>query len=318
MHLVIRVLLASTGLALTTASVSQAQSAVDQWSEVMGEAWSDFEGERTPLHSRSRVALYSVMFEAANAVDPSYSSPVSLSVDVANADADYAAYAAANMLLERLFGDEVSETSSELMEAAAEGLSNNTIVASINVAEAAVESVSTWLDFEQEDLPAYRPFTVAGQYVPTQSLIGLWATGGTPILLESRDELFPEGPPPLDSDVWARDYNEVTAIGSEDSETRTEEETFEARFWVAKDWEPLVEQIAERRGLSVLETSRLYVMTAIATSDAGLTTFAAKHHFQFWRPETAIRNADLDDRVDTDIVENWTPLLRSPMHPEYP
>lgn len=314
----LKTLLASTGLALAVSSAGLAQSAPDQWSDAMGKAWQNFEGDRSALHSRSRAALYSAMFVAANAVDPAYNSPVLLDVDVTGADADYAAHAAADILLTRLFGEDAADASTEIMTSVAEGLSSEAIIASTRVAEAAVDAVWDWLDYEQDEIPAYRPFTTPGQYVPTQGLVGWRATASTPIMLESRDELFPDGPPALDSDVWARDFNEVSAIGSEDSETRTEEQTFEAWFWVSKDWEPLVEQVAERRSLSALETSRIYAMTAIATSDAGLTTFAAKHHFQFWRPETAIPNADLDGREDTDIIEEWTPLLRSPMHPEYP
>ena len=47
-----------------------------------------------------------------------------------------------------------------------------------------------------------------------------------------------DGPPPLRSKRWARDYNEVKEIGSSTSTTRTAEQTLAARFWA----EPPVQQ----------------------------------------------------------------------------
>jgi hypothetical protein len=38
----------------------------------------------------------------------------------------------------------------------------------------------------------------------------------------------------------------------------------------------------------------------------------------FWRPITAIRNGDIDGNDATEADAAWTPLIDTPLHPEYP
>ncbi len=38
----------------------------------------------------------------------------------------------------------------------------------------------------------------------------------------------------------------------------------------------------------------------------------------FWRPATAIRNADRDGHDATQREASWAPLIDAPLHPEYP
>ena len=54
---------------------------------------------------------------------------------------------------------------------------------------------------------------------------------------------------------------------------------------------------------------------AIATDDAFIAVFEAKYHYNFWRPITAIRNADLSDNPATQRDATWLPLGDTPMHP---
>jgi hypothetical protein len=46
--------------------------------------------------------------------------------------------------------------------------------------------------------------------------------------------------------------------------------------------------------------------------------FEAKYHYQFWRPITAIRNGDRDSNAATERDPDWTPLIVTPIQPEYP
>ncbi len=52
--------------------------------------------------------------------------------------------------------------------------------------------------------------------------------------------------------------------------------------------------------------------------DALIATFDAKYHYHFWRPLTAVRNADIDGNDATQRDASWLPLFDTPMHPEYP
>jgi hypothetical protein len=46
--------------------------------------------------------------------------------------------------------------------------------------------------------------------------------------------------------------------------------------------------------------------------------FEAKYHYVFWRPITAIPLADSDGNPATIADPNWTPLIITPAHPDYP
>jgi hypothetical protein len=67
-----------------------------------------------------------------------------------------------------------------------------------------------------------------------------------------------------------------------------------------------------------VQTPWLATMRQIATTDAGIACFDSKFYYQFWRPITAIRNADKDGNPDTIADPTWQSLLTVPGHPEYP
>ena len=58
--------------------------------------------------------------------------------------------------------------------------------------------------------------------------------GRKPWLLASADQFRPGPPPSLTSAVWARDYNEIKALGAKQSTQRTADQTAIARFWEAR------------------------------------------------------------------------------------
>jgi hypothetical protein len=68
----------------------------------------------------------------------------------------------------------------------------------------------------------------------------------------------------------------------------------------------------------VTQNARLFAAVAQAADDALIAVFEAKYHYHFWRPITAIRNGDIDDNNATERESSWTPLIDTPMHPEYP
>ena len=51
----------------------------------------------------------------------------------------------------------------------------------------------------------------------------------------------------------------------------------------------------------------------MAMDDGLIAVFDAKYTYNFWRPVTAIRNAEGDARDP-----GWMPFIDTPMHPEYP
>src|SRR2546427_471460 len=112
---------------------------------------------------------------------------------------------------------------------------------------------------------SYRPHTTPGVYVPTVLPdIAHWP-GRKPWLLASADQFRPGPPPSLTSAVWARDYNEIKALGAKQSTQRTAEQTAIARFWEARVptiYLPVVLSVATAPGREPTQNARLL---AVAT-----------------------------------------------------
>jgi PAP2 superfamily len=167
----------------------------------------------------------------------------------------------------------------------------------------------------------YRPHTTAGVYVPTTTPAVTQWPQRKPWLMRSAAQFRPAGPPPLTSETWARDFNEVKALGGRASARRSAEQTDLARFWdysAPPIYHALVRSVALQPGRSLERNARLFAAVAQAMDDALIAVFDAKYHYAFWRPVTAIRNGDLDGNDATEREAGWSPLIDVPMHPEYP
>lgn len=167
----------------------------------------------------------------------------------------------------------------------------------------------------------YRPNTAAGVYVPTVGPAAPHWGKRRPWVMPRGDHFRPGPPPGLTSDTWARDYNEIKAVGSRNSTQRTPEQTAIARFWEATApvvyW-PIARSVAGTPGRDVTDNARLFALAAMAMDDALIAVFDAKYTYNLWRPVTAIRNGDIDGNNATDRDPGWTPFIETPMHPEYP
>ena len=168
---------------------------------------------------------------------------------------------------------------------------------------------------------SYRPRTVPGVYVPTViPAVPQWPQR-KPWVMARPDQFRPGPPPRLTGKLWARDYNEIKALGARASASRTAEQTEIARFWEATGPEiyfGLVKSVAATAGRDPIRNARLFAVAGQAMDDALIGVFDAKHRYGFWRPITAIRNGDRDANPATERDGSWLPLIDTPMHPEYP
>jgi hypothetical protein len=168
---------------------------------------------------------------------------------------------------------------------------------------------------------SYRPFTRAGVYVPTVIPEAPQWTKRKPWLMTIAAQFRPAPPPDLKSEHWARDFNEVKMLGRSDSQTRTAEQTAIALFWeevMPPIYHGIVRSITTQSGREITQNARLFAAVTQAVDDGLIAVFDAKYHYAFWRPVTAIRNGDIDDNDATESDDSWTPLINTPMHPEYP
>jgi hypothetical protein len=148
----------------------------------------------------------------------------------------------------------------------------------------------------------------------------------TPFTLTSADQFRPAGPPDLASAEYAAALNDVKSLGSATSTVRTADQTEIAQFWANDSGtytapghlEHIAVDLAQQQGTSIEGSAQLLAEATVAMADAAIATWEAKSAFYFWRPIEAIRHADSDGNLATMADPDWTPLLPTPGHPEYP
>ena len=156
---------------------------------------------------------------------------------------------------------------------------------------------------------------------PAQTASTPWAATMRPFMLERASQFRAEPPPALDSEQYAKDLEEVKAYGSIDGSARTPEQTATAYFWNAfsiNQSNGTMQNVVRQHELDIVDAARLFAMGDLVMSDAGIACFDSKYLYLYWRPITAIQNADQDGNDGTTADPAWAPLLGTPTHPEYP
>jgi hypothetical protein len=167
---------------------------------------------------------------------------------------------------------------------------------------------------------AYRPRTSPGVYVPTAITLSSMWPDMKPFAMTTGSQFRPAPPISLDSEDWARDYNEIKDYGGHNSTKRTSQQTETARFWInpLTGYQPFLRQLVTSRQMDVADSARFMALAVVGLNDAIIAVLDAKYHYNFWRPITAIRNGDIDGNPATDRDATWQPISPTPMHPEYP
>ncbi len=171
---------------------------------------------------------------------------------------------------------------------------------------------------------AFNGGTSAGMWRPTQpqfaSMAVPWVSTVKPFTLNSPSQFRAEQPPRLDSGRYARDYDEVKAIGGLTSSTRTPEQTDLAYFWAANYgvvWNQVLRDIAGTHVKTIGDSARLFALANLATADAGISAWDSKRHYAYWRPITAIQEGENDGNPRTVGDRGWQPLVATPPYPDY-
>jgi len=276
-----------------------------------------------PVGEREAAIVNLAMFGAVNSIERRYR-PYLVQLDAPQgADPEAAAASAAATALAALHPDAAARFKSELAEFLGHLRSNPQSVS--GGARLGEEVASKLLQARANDgaiaADPYRPNTRPGQYVPTATMVAATWPNVPPFALASASQFRPGPPPALTSREWAADYNEVKNLGSKASTQRTAQQTETARFWLMTGptaYHPLAWQVVAARRMSLVDSAHFMAVFAVSLTDAYVAVFDAKYRYEFWRPITAIRNADLDGNAATEIDATWQPIDATPMHPEYP
>jgi hypothetical protein len=304
--------------ALLLAGVAHADVVTD-WDIAAGDIVND-SNLPTPVANRVFAIVQTASYRAANSITGRYGGGHTerrgaASVDAAIAAAHHATLAAL-LSAQKAAIDTAYETALAKIATGAEkdaGIAVGEREAAATLAERAGDGADA--------AESWRPRTAPGVYVPTViPAVPQWP-GRKPWLMTGAAQFRPGPPPALTSAQWARDYNEIKAIGAQNSTTRTPEQTAIARFWETHRptiYHGILRSVANQPGRDVTQNAHLFMAAAQAIDDAIIAVFDGKYAFNFWRPITAIRNGDQDGNDATERDASWRPLIDTPLHPEYP
>jgi hypothetical protein len=143
---------------------------------------------------------------------------------------------------------------------------------------------------------------------------GAWVGNVLPFIVPSAEMLRTDGPNPLTSAEYAEDFNEVKELGSLTSITRTADQTDAAIWWQDHGvalWNRIFRALAASQNLNIADSARLFAMENLAAADGAIGCWNDKYYWQFWRPITAIREADTDGNPATEADPTWWPLFHT-------
>ena len=277
--------------------------------------------------SRNLAMVQVAMFDAINAIQPRYRPYLDLPAPPAGALPEAAAAAAAYGVLVRLLPAQVGALNAALASSLAplpdgagktSGVQYGDLVASLMYQNRLHDNLLTpGPIYVSSGLPGAYQITTPGPPQPVNTNAQNWI----PFAMISASQFRPSGPPALTSRRYADDLNETRALGELNSPYRSAIDDETAR-WHTELAQFQLNRIARAEvatdGRDLLEHARLFALLNLALVDAATSVFDAKYAYLFWRPVTAIRNADLDDNARTDVDPGWSPFLTTPPHPEYP
>jgi hypothetical protein len=275
-----------------------------------------------PVAYRAMAMLHIAMFDALNSIEPRYRPYYAKFPATQDTSKDAAAAAAAGAVLGNLLPEIASDIQAALQSYLAAIPDSEAKSNGVKLGEAVAAKTLEARASDGSSAPdAYRPVTKAGIYTPTALTVTPQWPDLTPFAMTSPSQFRPKPPIALESEQWAKDYNEIKELGGKNSGKRSPQQTEDARFWLLTgplSTHPLSRQIAIRKEMSVIDSARFMTVTTAAEADAAIAVMDAKYRYAFWRPITAIRNGDIDGNDATEREATWQPIDNTPMHPEYP
>lgn len=174
------------------------------------------------------------------------------------------------------------------------------------------------------DMVAYMPQAGPGKWRPDpfhmdqQAWGPAWGTV-TPFSIPNTADFVNALPPipELTSQAYTDAFNLTKDYGDLNSVVRSDEQTRIGLFWGYDHpglgpppvlYNQNMAEIAAQAGNTPAENARLFALGSVAMADAAISAWDAKFKYNFWRPVTAIQEADTDGNPNTLQDANWRPL----------
>lgn len=272
--------------------------------------------------------VHAAIYDAVNAIDGRYSFyKIQISNAPKDASKEAAAITAAYQVLKKLFPaqQQYLETKyQESLSTISEGKSKTDgILIGETVASKFIQNRAN--DGRDANVPFIQKIKASGVWQPTfpaySAPLTPWLARMRPFVIESPWQFRPSGPPSLSSPKWAKDFNETKTFGDLNSRARTPAQTEIGLFYTehaGSQLSRIFRDFSIAQKISLEDNARLFAMLYLSVADSLIAAWDSKYHFNYWRPVTAIRNADSDGNKLTVADSEWIPLAPTPDHPEYP
>ncbi len=271
---------------------------------------------------RVMAIVQTAVYEAANAAQPMYVRSAIAVPDAPGASVDAAITEAAYRSLLDLFPPAKLAFEQERSRRLARIPDSPAKTMGIATGEAAAAAVLKWRSEDHADFSTiYIPGTGDGAYLPTSSnpMAGPLAFHMQPFGFASYADFRPPPPAPLDSAQMRRDLEEVSILGAKNSTLRTPEQTEIGLFHALPgiySWSSIARQTVEHLALGRTESARFMALVETTVMDSHMAVWDAKYFYNLWRPVTALRAGG--GPLHWKPIPDWTPLINTPMIPEYP
>lgn len=301
------------------------QDPVIEWNMIMRTTVAPIVGF---MPTRTAAMMHLAIFEAVNAIVKDYEPYLGTLEAPANASPKAAAIAAAHHTLRSLHPENGTSLDASL-DASLSAIPDGTAkVHGIAVGEEAADAILAIRVNDRAavaNLQMYVPGSEPGdwQLTPPGFVRNFFVGWGNVATFGIKDgaQFNPKPPPSIDSNKYARHYNEVKEFGSVNSTVRTQAQTDRARFYSVNlptyVFNETASQVSVAEGKTLSENARIFALLNMSIADGLISSMASKYYYDYWRPVTAIQAGDTDGNSRTKADPNWMPLIITPPYPAY-
>jgi hypothetical protein len=279
--------------------------------------------EKRPVYFADLATVHVAIYDAVNAIVGGYEEyRVRPRSPTSGASVDAAASAAACKILQGLFpnrGTQYANACAIYLGSIPDGFAKTKGIAVGE--EVAFKILALRANDGRSTNVIYTPGSDPGDFRPVAlPPVNTFVPFMAPFATKSASQFRADGPPELDTKTYAKDFNEVKALGVAGGAALTTEQQDIARFYTEPPpqfWPRNLRGFA-KGSQRVADNARLMAILWVAQADALITCFESKYYYDFWRPRSAIPLADSDGNDATLADPGWTPFVPTPNHPEYP
>jgi hypothetical protein len=318
------------GSAVANWCLESCDAVVSDWSLAAYQVIKAADGYQDPMAaSRALAMMHVAMHDAVNAVQPRYRryALVTRPTFAEQADAAVAAAVAAHDVLAALYpqAPAAERLRSELEKTLFEAGTGPAIGAGVKLGKAAAAAMlakrardgSTGKEeYAQRAEPGQYRFTPPFNFAAAPH----WRRV-TPFTLTGAAQFRTRPAPALTSEDYRRAFDEARRVGGKRSTARTADESAYAAFWYEfsdAGWNRIARVVSAKVKQDLWDRARTFALLNMAMADSYIAGWDSKYHYNFWRPVTAIQQADKDGNPHTAADPSFETLLPTPPVPDMP